>query len=155
MLHIVRCLLRYFSVTSVYSSSSSLVQEAQSMWLIVRMIAMQRPLLPRLQLQRCTVDQSGLQLHDPVLPIDQLHPAILPMTLLALILLQHSFYFYFYFEHLNITRSYLIDMKISWSLDHIDLISWSYLGDLISRSTILSWSLDLIIWWWSKICFFI
>jgi len=47
--------------------------------------------------------------------------------------LQHSFYFYFYFEHL---WSYLIDTKISWSM-------------------ILSWSLDLIIWWWSKICFFI
>jgi len=38
--------------------------------------------------------------------------------------LQHSFYFYFYFEHLNFTWSYLIDMKISWSLDHI---FWSYL----------------------------
>ena len=73
--------------------------------------------------------------------------------------LQHSFYFYFYFEHLNFTWSYLIDMKISWSLDHI---SWSYLlilswrsylliYDLISWFTILSWSLDLIIWWWSKI----
>ena len=68
------------------------------------------------------------------------------------IVLQHSFYFYFYFEHLNFTWSYLIDTKISWSLD---LISWSYLGDLISWSVILSWSLDLIIWWWSKICFFI
>ena len=56
--------------------------------------------------------------------------------------LRHSFYFYFYFEHLNFTWSYLIDMKISWSLDHI---SWSYLLiislDLISWSTILS--LDL------------
>jgi len=62
------------------------------------------------------------------------------------VLLRHSFYFHFYFEHLNFTWSYLIDMKISWSLDHI---SWSYLGDLISWSTILSWSLDLIIWWWS------
>jgi len=77
-------------------------------------------------------------------------------------LLRHSFYFYFYFEHLNFTWSYLIDTKISWSLDHI---SWSYLlilswqsylliHDLISWSTILSWSLDLIIWWWSKIRFF-
>jgi len=55
-------------------------------------------------------------------------------------MLRHSFYFYFYFEHLNFTRSYLIDMKISWSLDHIDLISTIY---------------DLIIRWWSKICFFI
>ena len=66
---------------------------------------------------------------------------------LSLRLLRHSFYFYFYFEHLNFTWSYLIDTKISWSLDHI---SWSYLliYDLI-------WSLDLIIWWWSKICFFI
>jgi len=62
-------------------------------------------------------------------------------------LLRHSFYFYFCFEHLNFTWSYLIDMKISWSLDHIDLIL-TILGDLI-------WSLDLIIWWWSKICFFI
>jgi len=79
-------------------------------------------------------------------------------------LLRHSFYFYLYFEHLNFTWSYLIDMKISWSLDHIDLIltilSWrSYLDDLIlailsRRSTILSWSLDLIIRWWSKIHFF-
>ena len=56
-------------------------------------------------------------------------------------LLQHSFYFYFYFEHLNFTWSYLIDTKISWS----------YLFDHISWSMILSWSLDLIIWWW---CFF-
>jgi len=49
-------------------------------------------------------------------------------------LLWHSFYFYFYFEHLNCTQSYLIDMKISWSLDHIDLISTIY--DLI----LISWS---------------
>jgi len=78
-------------------------------------------------------------------------------------LLRHSFYFYSYSEHLNFTWSYLIDMKISWSFDHISwshllILSWrSYLliYDLISWSTILSWSLDLIIWWWSKICFFI
>jgi len=44
------------------------------------------------------------------------------------LLLRHSFYFHFYFEHLNSTRPYLIDMKISWSLDLFDLIS-----------TILSW----------------
>jgi len=56
-------------------------------------------------------------------------------SLLNISLLRHSFYFYLYFEHLNFT--------------------WSYLGDLISWSTILSWSLDLIIWWWSKIRFFI
>ena len=60
------------------------------------------------------------------------------------LMLWHSFYFYFYFEHLNFTWSYLIDMKISWSLDHIDLI----LAILSRRSTILSWSLDLIIRWW-------
>jgi len=60
------------------------------------------------------------------------------------------FLLYFYFEHLNFTRSYLIDMKISWSFDHIDLI----LTILSRRSTILSWSLDLIIRWWSKIRFF-
>jgi len=52
--------------------------------------------------------------------------------------LRHSFYFYFYFEHLNFTWSYLIDMKISWSLDHI---FWSYLDDLISAIL----SLDLLI----------
>jgi len=83
-----------------------------------------------------------------------LRPMFSPITLRQLctsLLLRHSFYLYFYFEHLNFTWSYLIDMKISWSLDHI---FWSYLGDLISWSTILSWSLDLIIWWWSKICFF-
>ena len=62
------------------------------------------------------------------------------------------FYFYFYFEHLNFTWSYLIDLLISWSYR-------SYLDDLIlailSRwSTILCWSLDLIIRWWSKIHFF-
>ena len=63
-------------------------------------------------------------------------------------MLQHSFYFDFYFEHLNFTWSYLIDMKISWSLDHI---FWSYLNYLILAIL----SLDLIIWWWSKIHFFI
>ena len=69
---------------------------------------------------------------------------------LCLPVLQHSFYFYFYFEHLSFTWSYLIDMMISWSLDFL-IISL----DLISWSTILSWSLDLIIQWWSKIHFFI
>ena len=39
--------------------------------------------------------------------------------------------------------------------DLLILSQRSYLGDLISWSTILSWSLDLIIWWWSKICYFI
>ena len=48
------------------------------------------------------------------------------------------------------------DILISWS--YLLILSWrSYLliYDLISWSTILSWSLDLIIWWWSKIRFFI
>ena len=55
------------------------------------------------------------------------------------IMLRHSFYFYFYFEHLNFTWSYLIDMKISWSLDHI---FWSYL--LILSLDLRSY-LDLLI----------
>jgi len=46
------------------------------------------------------------------------------------------------------------DLLISWSYLLI-LSRRSYLGYLISWSTILSWSLDLIIWWWSKICIFI
>ena len=62
-------------------------------------------------------------------------------------LLLHSFYFYFYFEHLNFTWSYLIDLLISWSLDHIDLIltilSWrSYLDDLRSYLDLLILSSD-------------
>jgi len=58
-------------------------------------------------------------------------------------LLRHSFYFYFYFEHLNFTWSYLIDMKISWSLDHI---SWSYFLILSWRSYLLIYDIILISW---------
>ena len=58
-------------------------------------------------------------------------------------LLQHSFYFYFYFEHLNFIWSYLIDTKISWSLDHI---SWSYLLILSWRSYLLIYDPILISW---------
>jgi len=46
------------------------------------------------------------------------------------------------------------DLLISWSYLLI-LSRRSYLGDFISWSTILSWSLDLIIRWWSKTHFFI
>jgi len=61
------------------------------------------------------------------------------------LLLRHSFYFYFYFyfEHLNFTWSYLIDMKISWSLD---LISWSTILSLDLRSYLLIYDLILISW---------
>ena len=69
---------------------------------------------------------------------------------ISLRLLRHSFYFYFYFEHLNFTWSYLIDTKISWSLDHI---FWSYLDNLILAilsldpwSYLLIYDLILISW---------
>jgi len=84
-----------------------------------------------LQQLNCRVEaQSMWNLSTHLLPLRNL-------------VLRHSFYFYFYFEHLNFTWSYLIDMKISWSLDHI---SWSYLLIISWRSYLLIYDLILISW---------
>jgi len=75
-----------------------------------------------------------------------------PCYMFILLLLRHSFYFYFYFE-------LFLLLLLLWTLELYLILSYRSLDLLIISilswwSTILSWSLDLFIRWWSKICFF-
>ena len=65
-----------------------------------------------------------------------------------------------FMEQPTVTTLFLL-LLLLWTFELYLILSYRYKDlliislDLISWYTILSWSLDLIIWWWSKICLFI
>jgi len=81
----------------------------------------------------CPSDMVPTDWYTAARTIDQNQATVTTLFLLSLLLWTLELY--------SILSYRYEDLLISWSYR-------SYLGDLI-------WSLDLIIWWWSKICFFI